>query len=37
MTWAQSYLEDAPVAYRYLDGRKTTTTGHPWATPPAAE
>jgi hypothetical protein len=31
MTWAQSYLEDAPAAYRYLDGRKTTTTGHPWA------
>jgi hypothetical protein len=31
MTWAQSYPEDAPAAYRYLDGRKTTTTGRPWA------
>lgn len=30
-TWAQSYPEDAPSTYRYLDGRKTTTTGHPWA------
>jgi hypothetical protein len=31
MTWAQSYPADAPATYRYLDGRKTTTTGHPWA------
>lgn len=31
MTWAQSYPGDAPSTYRYLDGRKTTTTGHPWA------
>ncbi len=31
MTWAQSYPKDAPAAYRYLDGHKTTTTGHPWA------
>lgn len=31
MTWAQSYPEDAPATYRYFDGRKTTTTGHPWA------
>jgi hypothetical protein len=31
MTWTQSYPEDAPDTYRYLDGRKTTTTGHPWA------
>lgn len=31
MTWARSYPEDAPVTYRYLDGRKTTTSGHPWA------
>lgn len=31
MTWARSYPEDAPTTYRYRDGRKTTTTGHPWA------
>lgn len=31
MTWTQSYPEDAPAAYRYLEGRKTTTSGHPWA------
>ena len=31
MTWAQSYPEDPPSTYRYLDGRKTTTTSHPWA------
>lgn len=31
MTWARSDPEDAPAAYRYLDGRKTTATGRPWA------
>ena len=31
MAWTQSYPEDAPSTYLYLDGRKTTTTGHPWA------
>ena len=31
MAWAQSYPEDAPSTYRYQDGRKTTTTGRPWA------
>lgn len=31
MSWAQSYPEDPPGTYRYLDGRKTTTTGRPWA------
>ncbi len=30
MVWAQAYREDAPAAYRYLDGRKTTTTGRSW-------
>ena len=31
MVWSQSYPEDPPATYRYLDGIKTTTTGHPWA------
>ena len=31
MSWTQSYPEDPPGSYRYLDGRKTTTTGHPWS------
>jgi hypothetical protein len=31
MRWSQSYPEDPPATYRYLDGRKTTTTGRPWA------
>jgi hypothetical protein len=31
MTWAQSYPQDPPETYRYRDGSKTTTTGHPWA------
>ena len=31
MRWSQSYPEDPPAAYRYEDGRKTTTTGRPWA------
>ena len=31
MTWTQSYPEDPRSSYRYLDGRKTTTTGRPWA------
>jgi hypothetical protein len=31
MTWARSYPKDPPGSYRYRDGTKTTTTGHPWA------
>ena len=31
MRWARSYPEDPPSSYRYQDGRKTTTTGRPWA------
>jgi len=31
MRWARSYSEDPPATYRYQEGRKTTTTGHPWA------
>jgi hypothetical protein len=31
MRWRQSYPEDAPATYRFKDGRKTTTTGRPWA------
>src|SRR5262249_52553918 len=29
--WQQSYPPDPPDTYRYQDGCRTTTTGHPWS------